>query len=422
MDIRYPVAAPSISITLGITFFKCPMYLSTCSYLQSPKTLLFLVLAALWSLVSLLSGYYSFSSCQRFSIGLRSGDSAGVFHQFTPFSSIHSLAYNNVRLGSLPCISLWPSGYTSLTKGSRVLSRILTNSSFYMIPSKIYIPVHPRLAHTCTLVGCLGLKYRLCKGISRHCRATWIISLTLVWVEVLLHAFDTRIFFGLPLCCALVSPDNVVKRVYSVFLSPLESFQLVDVTNQLIVRASSKCLTWRRSTSQNRSYRNRVTLPRKQLVQLVHCLLVVFTHLLFYYLFYLSCHLRRSSWPYSPQDRASLFELKENNSVHWLESTSGFLSGVPWWSSGPVRRVQPHAVSCSRSRPSLFSFTFQSECSKGSVTVLLSRPDIGLVSCPRSQYAHGTGKGSGNIVHHELSQRNSIIAYVTVFNVILRTR
>ena len=27
---------------------------------------------------------YSLSSCQRFSIGFRSGDSGGVFHQFTP--------------------------------------------------------------------------------------------------------------------------------------------------------------------------------------------------------------------------------------------------------------------------------------------------------------------------------------------------
>ena len=67
---------------------------------------------------------YSFSSCHRFSIGLRSGDLTGVFHQFTLLSSIHCLAYNTDMC--LRSLNLWPSGYTSLMNGNRVPSRILT--------------------------------------------------------------------------------------------------------------------------------------------------------------------------------------------------------------------------------------------------------------------------------------------------------
>ena len=37
--------------------------------------------------------WYSFSSCQRFSIRLISGDSAGVLHQLIPFAFIHAAAY-----------------------------------------------------------------------------------------------------------------------------------------------------------------------------------------------------------------------------------------------------------------------------------------------------------------------------------------
>ena len=44
---------------------------------------------------------FSFNSCHRFSIGLQSGDLAGVFHQLIPFSAKNSDANLDVCLGSL---------------------------------------------------------------------------------------------------------------------------------------------------------------------------------------------------------------------------------------------------------------------------------------------------------------------------------
>ena len=101
---------------------------------------------------------YSFSSCQRFSRGFKSGHSAGVFHQLMLFSLIHFCACFEVCLGSLSCINLWPSGQASRMKGSSVTSRMLVYSSFFIMPSKLQMP-HPPLrlmpAQTCTLVGSL---------------------------------------------------------------------------------------------------------------------------------------------------------------------------------------------------------------------------------------------------------------------------
>ena len=50
---------------------------------------------------SILHLTYSLTSCHRFSIGFKSGDCAGVFHQIMPSWSIHSRANLDVCLGSL---------------------------------------------------------------------------------------------------------------------------------------------------------------------------------------------------------------------------------------------------------------------------------------------------------------------------------
>ena len=78
---QYPVAAPSSSITLGMTLCICLMYFlhfakSTVSqkyFIPSTSSSFFLGFASL--------RINSFNSCQRFSIGFKSGDSAGVRHQ-----------------------------------------------------------------------------------------------------------------------------------------------------------------------------------------------------------------------------------------------------------------------------------------------------------------------------------------------------
>ena len=51
---------------------------------------------------------YSLSSCHMFSIGLKSGDSGGVGHHRTSFSSKNVCASRDVCLGSLSCMNLCP--------------------------------------------------------------------------------------------------------------------------------------------------------------------------------------------------------------------------------------------------------------------------------------------------------------------------
>ena len=66
----------------------------------------------------------SLSSCQRFSMGFKSGDSAGVFYQLILFSWMKSWAKREVCLGSLSCMNLWVSGNVDPMNGTRALSRI----------------------------------------------------------------------------------------------------------------------------------------------------------------------------------------------------------------------------------------------------------------------------------------------------------
>lgn len=160
-EIQYPVAWPSSSITQGSTFFKCPMYLlhlATSTVSQNfcmPSTKACFVVG----LISLLR--YSFSSCHRFSIGFISGDSGGVFHQFTLFSNIKALARFEVCFGSLSYMNLWPSGKRSRRKGSSVACNMSVYKFAFMIPSKMQMPVAPfKLipAQMWTFTGCLALR------------------------------------------------------------------------------------------------------------------------------------------------------------------------------------------------------------------------------------------------------------------------
>ena len=65
-----------------------------------------------------------FSSCQSISMGLRSGDSGGVFHQLMPLSSMKLLARRLVCFGSLSCWKGCPSGKVSRRNGSSPLLSI----------------------------------------------------------------------------------------------------------------------------------------------------------------------------------------------------------------------------------------------------------------------------------------------------------
>ena len=180
------MASPPFSITTGITFFKCPIYLwhlhiSTVDQnVEIPSTSSCL----LFGLISLLK--YSLISCQGLSIGFKSGDSGGVHHQFMPTSLKNLWAYLEQCLGSLSCINLWEvgCGNLALMKGRRVLRKISQYNVASIFPSNMHAPVAPFLlipTQTCTSTGCLG------RGFGRGFMPSflqqerwWVSSCTLV--------------------------------------------------------------------------------------------------------------------------------------------------------------------------------------------------------------------------------------------------
>ena len=102
--------------------------------------------------ISLLNN--SFNSCHMDIIGLQSGDSRGVYHQFILFPLSKVAASIEVCFGSLSCMNLCPSGYTARINGNNAASGIWMNNGAFIIPSTIQIPVLPLQlipVHTCTL-------------------------------------------------------------------------------------------------------------------------------------------------------------------------------------------------------------------------------------------------------------------------------
>ena len=113
------------------------------------------------------------SSYHIFSIGFKSGDSAGVFHQLIPWSLMKSRAKLDVCLGSLFFMKRCELGNFSWMNGMSVWSRISVKSNLSIIPSKMQIPVWPLLeipAHTCTFTECFALQeLSVCTFMSATC-------------------------------------------------------------------------------------------------------------------------------------------------------------------------------------------------------------------------------------------------------------
>ena len=95
----YPVAEPSNSMTFGITFCKCPMYLLHFAWSTVPQNCSIPSISSSLVLGLISRRMYSLSSCHRFSMRLRSGDSAGVFHQLTDLFCSHCLSCLMSALG-----------------------------------------------------------------------------------------------------------------------------------------------------------------------------------------------------------------------------------------------------------------------------------------------------------------------------------
>ena len=140
-EIQYPVAAPLSSITFGITFLRCLMYLKHLSTVTVSQNCLIPSTSSSWHCGLASLRIHSLSSCHKFSIGLRSGDSAGVRHQVMPLSARKFWAATDVCFGSLSAINRWPLGYTSATNGISVFCRISMYRNLSIVPVKMHIPV-----------------------------------------------------------------------------------------------------------------------------------------------------------------------------------------------------------------------------------------------------------------------------------------
>ena len=153
-------SCPLTWITRGTTFCRWFMYLvhfhwSTVfqkSMMPLTSSSLCLGFTSLW--------INSFNSCQRFSIGFRSGDSGGVRHQLMLFFVIQFCVWPETCFGSCPAWIYARHEMSFAKMEQRVLPRISVYSSFFNMPSKMHTPVHPLLlipAQMCTFVGCFGL-------------------------------------------------------------------------------------------------------------------------------------------------------------------------------------------------------------------------------------------------------------------------
>ena len=132
-------------LLFGMTFLRCIIYRVQMSGVRVAQNCLIPSLSS-----SRFFGLYTFrkyclSELHIFSMGLRSGDSGGVAHQFTPCSLKKSSIWPLECFGSLSCCSWWPSGKHSLRNGSKPASYTVAKRSAFIIPVKITALVAPSL-------------------------------------------------------------------------------------------------------------------------------------------------------------------------------------------------------------------------------------------------------------------------------------
>ena len=146
-----------------------------------------------------------------------------------------------------------------LMLGMRAESKMSVKRNLSMIPSKIQILLFPFLlmpAQTCTLNGCLGLGRRL-----------WALSLLSTAVILQLHS-------------TLVCPQNILKVVIPILVSPLQPLLLIGISDQLAVCTSTKYPPQCCPTSQDCSQRYVDSIVQQHSVKLCGCWLVIKLHFL----------------------------------------------------------------------------------------------------------------------------------------------
>ena len=168
-------------MTLGMTFLRYNIYRVQMSGVRVAQKLLnsfFEFIQILWLVYILLKWTHIFS------MGLKSGDSGGVAHQFTPCSLKKSCIWPLDCFGSLSCCSRWPSGKRFLRNGSKPASYTVAKHSAFIVPVKITTLVAPLFdmpPQMCTFTRCLArcLRSRGIRRLRKHsllCCSSWTVD------------------------------------------------------------------------------------------------------------------------------------------------------------------------------------------------------------------------------------------------------
>ena len=154
--------------TSSITLWRWSMYLQHIRGVMVLQTILMPSFSSGMLLGMCLSLRKFFMEPHTFSIWLKSGLSAGLFHQLILLFSKKVWMYRLVCLGSLSWYSLCPSGYVILRSWTREADRMSPYLVAVIIPSNMtscVAPLFAILTHTGIFGGCLYLYLSLLGGL-----------------------------------------------------------------------------------------------------------------------------------------------------------------------------------------------------------------------------------------------------------------
>ena len=182
---------------------------------------------------------YPLSSCHRFSMGLKSGDSAGVFHQFRLvlqplFCHVWRVLWVIVLHKFMP-LQIDPLNKWQLSSPYVDSRWVLWPIRKYMYSGHAWIKLLYVYLHIGLLLNLLDKK----RWVYPICRVQWPSGCMSNSASCTCNN-SPRLGLRGHLDCALISPYDILEWLTKVLLCPLEPLLLVGFSNYLALRAASK--------------------------------------------------------------------------------------------------------------------------------------------------------------------------------------